>query len=49
MARYRAVMAARPQIGDQYRQEYAKGIAEDTGEVGSLTGMKLPLTPPSAR
>jgi len=31
-------MPGRPQIGDQYRQEYAKGIAEDTGEVLSLTG-----------
>jgi hypothetical protein len=32
------VMPGRPQIGDQYRQEYAKGVAEDTGEVLSLTG-----------
>jgi len=32
------IMQGHPQIGDQYRQEYAKGIAEDTGEVLSLTG-----------
>ncbi|BDX29491.1 hypothetical protein TUM20985_00380 [Mycobacterium antarcticum] len=39
------IMAGRPQVGDQYRQEYAKGIAEDTGEVLSLTGSETtPLT-----
>ena len=27
------IMPAHPQVGDQYRQEYAKGVAEDTGEV----------------
>jgi hypothetical protein len=32
------VMPAHPQVGDQYRQEYAKGVAEDTGEVLNLTG-----------
>lgn len=32
------IMPAHPQVGDQYRQEYAKGVAEDTGEVVSLTG-----------
>jgi hypothetical protein len=31
-------MPGQPQVGDQYRQEYAKGIAEDTGEVLTLTG-----------
>lgn len=42
------VMPAHPQIGDQYRQEYAKGIAEDTGEVVSTTGSETtPLTGPS--
>jgi hypothetical protein len=41
-------MLGRPQIGDQYRQEYAKGIAEDTGEVLNLTGSETtPLTGPS--
>src|SRR6478735_8230699 len=32
------VMPGHPQVGDQYRQEYAKGVAEDTGEVLNLTG-----------
>jgi hypothetical protein len=32
------VMPGHPMVGDQYRQEYAKGVAEDTGEVVSLTG-----------
>ena len=42
------VMPAHPQIGDQYRQEYAKGVAEDTGEVVSLTGSDTtPLTGPA--
>ena len=42
------VMPGRPQIGDQYRQEYAKGVAEDTGEVLSLTGSEnTPLTGPA--
>ncbi|MBJ7337881.1 hypothetical protein [Mycolicibacterium sp.] len=41
------VMPAQPQVGDQYRQEYAKGVAEDTGEVLSLTGSdSTPLTGP---
>jgi hypothetical protein len=40
-------MPGRPQIGDQYRQEYAKGVAEDTGEVLSLSGSETtPLTGP---
>jgi hypothetical protein len=30
------VMEAHPVVGDQYRQEYAKGEAEDTGEVLDL-------------
>ena len=30
-------MEANPQIGDRYYQEYAVGIAEDEGEVLSLT------------
>ena len=39
------VMLGHPQVGDQYRQEYAKGVAEDTGEVVSLTGSETtPLT-----
>jgi hypothetical protein len=38
-------MPAHPQIGDQYRQEYAQGVAEDTGEVLNLTGTETtPLT-----
>ena len=41
-------MPGQPQIGDEYRQEYAKGIAEDTGEVLSLTGAETtPLTGPA--
>jgi hypothetical protein len=32
------IMPGHPQVGDQYRQEYAKGVAEDTGEVLSVTG-----------
>ena len=41
------VMPGHPQVGDQYRQEYAKGVAEDTGEVLSLTGSETtPLTGP---
>ena len=39
------VMPAHPQVGDQYREEYAKGVAEDTGEVLSITGSETsPLT-----
>ena len=42
------VMPAHPQIGDTYRQEYAKGVAEDTGEVVSLTGSDtIPMTGPA--
>jgi hypothetical protein len=42
------IMPAHPQVGDQYRQEYAKGVAEDTGEVLSLTGSETtPLTGPA--
>jgi hypothetical protein len=41
------VMPGHPRVGDQYRQEYAKGVAEDTGEVLSLTGSDTtPLTGP---
>ena len=41
------IMPAHPQVGDQYRQEYAKGVAEDTGEVVSLNGSETtPLTGP---
>lgn len=41
------VMTGQPQIGDKYRQEYSKGVAEDTGEVLSLTGSETtPLTGP---
>jgi hypothetical protein len=36
-----------PRVGDRYRQEYAKGVAEDVGEVLSLTGSETtPLTGP---
>jgi hypothetical protein len=39
------IMPGHPQVGDQYRQEYAKGVAEDTGEVLDLTGSETtPLT-----
>jgi len=42
------IMPAHPQVGDQYRQEYAKGVAEDAGEVLSLTGAETtPLTGPA--
>jgi hypothetical protein len=41
------VMPGNPHVGDQYRQEYAKGVAEDTGEVVNLTGTEsTPLTGP---
>lgn len=41
------IMPGNPQVGDQYRQEYAKGVAEDTGEVLNLTGRETaPLTGP---
>jgi hypothetical protein len=41
------IMPGHPQVGDQYRQEYAKGVAEDTGEVLNLTGRETtPLTGP---
>jgi hypothetical protein len=41
------IMPGHPKVGDRYRQEYAKGVAEDTGEVISLTGSETtPLTGP---
>jgi hypothetical protein len=41
-------MLARPQVGDQYRQEYARGLAEDAGEVLNLSGSETtPLTGPA--
>ena len=41
------IMPGHPQVGDQYRQEYAKGVAEDTGEVVNRTGLEsTPLTGP---
>ena len=41
------IMPGHPHVGDQYRQEYAKGVAEDTGEVLDLTGSETtPLTGP---
>jgi hypothetical protein len=43
------VMPARPQIGDQFRQEYAKGVAEDVGEVLSLTGSETTVLTGPAR
>lgn len=42
------VMPGIPQVGDHYRQEYARGVAEDVGEVLSLTGSETtPLTGPT--
>lgn len=42
------VMLASPQVGDKYRQEYAKGVAEDAGEVVNLHGNEdTQLTGPS--
>jgi hypothetical protein len=42
------IMPAHPHVGDEYRQEYAKGVAEDTGAVLSLTGSETtPLTGPA--
>jgi hypothetical protein len=39
------VVPGHPQVGDSYRQEYSKGVAEDTGEVLSVTGSETtPLT-----
>ncbi|HEX3545230.1 MAG TPA: hypothetical protein VHU62_01455, partial [Mycobacterium sp.] len=39
------IMPGHPQIGDQYREEYARGVAEDAAEVVSLTGSEnTPLT-----
>lgn len=32
------VMLASPRVGDKYRQEYARGVAEDAGEIMSLQG-----------
>jgi len=41
------IMPVRPHVGDEYRQEYAKGVAEDTGAVVSLGGSEsTPLTGP---
>jgi hypothetical protein len=41
------VMPDHPQVGERYRQEFAKGVAEDAGEVFSLTGSETtPLTGP---
>ncbi|MFN8102819.1 MAG: hypothetical protein U0Q20_14690 [Mycobacterium sp.] len=41
------VMPGDPQVGDKYRQEYARGVAEDTGEVLSRQGSdNTPLTGP---
>lgn len=41
------IMPAHPRVGDQYRQEFAKGVAEDAGEVLSLTSSEsTPLTGP---
>ena len=31
------VMEASPQVGDSYRQEYSRGVAEDMADVVSLT------------
>jgi hypothetical protein len=41
------VMPGHPQVGDKYRQEFSKGVAEDTGEVLSLNNSETtPLTGP---
>jgi hypothetical protein len=41
------VMPAHPQVGDKYRQEFSKGVAEDTGEVLGLNSSETtPLTGP---
>jgi hypothetical protein len=41
------IMPAHPQVGDHYRQEYARGVAEDTGEVVDTKGAETaPLTGP---
>jgi hypothetical protein len=41
-------MLGHSQIGDQYRQEFSRGVAEDAGEVLSLTGTETtPLTGPT--
>lgn len=41
-------MLASPQVGDKYRQEYARGVAEDAGEILSLQGSdNTPLTGPA--
>ena len=43
------VMLARPQVGDKYRQEYARGVAEDAGEIVSLQGSEnTQLTGPAS-
>jgi hypothetical protein len=36
-------MPAHPQIGDKYRQEFSKGVAEDTGEVLNLNSSETTL------
>ena len=36
------IMPGHPQVGDQHRQEYAKGVAEDTGEVSTSPAAKPP-------
>lgn len=42
------VMPGIPQVGDHYRQEYSRGVAEDADEVLSLTGSETtPLTGPT--
>lgn len=43
------VMLASPQVGDKYRQEYARGVAEDAGEIVSLQGSEnTQLTGPAS-
>jgi hypothetical protein len=42
------IMPGHPRVGDKYRQEYAKSVAEDTGEVLGLSGSETtPLTGPA--
>lgn len=42
------IMLGSPQVGDKYRQEYARGVAEDVGEIVGLQGKESSaLTGPS--
>ena len=43
------IMPGHPHVGDQYRQEYAKGVAEDTGEVLDPPAVGPPRSPGPSR